>query len=122
MCIPINVNNIVYPCKSCHVNVNNKDSAAQCGIASLGFIRNVINLTTLTTNISKAQMIPGIVFLVAVKFFVLEHKKIKSSSLPSRQQTLSLKVPIETTIKKVYFHQNLLLIWLSFIINSITLL
>ena len=32
MCIPINVNNIVYPCKICHVNVNNKDSAAQCGI------------------------------------------------------------------------------------------
>ena len=32
MCIPINVNNIVYPCKIYHVNVNNKDSAAQCGI------------------------------------------------------------------------------------------
>ena len=29
MCIPIKVNNIVYPCKICHVNVNNKDSAAQ---------------------------------------------------------------------------------------------
>ena len=29
MCIPINVNNIVYPCKICHVNVNNKHSAAQ---------------------------------------------------------------------------------------------
>ena len=27
---PINVNNIVYPCKICHVNINNKDSAAQC--------------------------------------------------------------------------------------------
>ena len=32
MCIPINVNYIVYPCKICHVNVNNKDSAAQCDI------------------------------------------------------------------------------------------
>ena len=30
MCIPINVNNIVYPCNICHANVNNKDSAAQC--------------------------------------------------------------------------------------------
>ena len=29
MCIPINFNNIVYSCKICHVNVNNKDSAAQ---------------------------------------------------------------------------------------------
>ena len=38
MCIPINVNNIVYPCKICDVSVNNKDSAAQCGIPSLGFI------------------------------------------------------------------------------------
>ena len=28
MCISKNVNNIVYPCKICHVNINNKDSAA----------------------------------------------------------------------------------------------
>ena len=33
MSIPINVNIIVYPCKICHVNVNNKkESAAQCDI------------------------------------------------------------------------------------------
>ena len=32
MCISKNANNIVYSCKICHVNVNNKDSAAQCGI------------------------------------------------------------------------------------------
>ena len=32
MCTPKNVNNIVYPCKICHVNVNNKDFAAQCNI------------------------------------------------------------------------------------------
>ena len=32
MCIPIYVNNIVYYCKICHVNVNNKESAAQCNI------------------------------------------------------------------------------------------
>ena len=32
MCIFINVNNIVYPCKICHVNVSNKESAAQCDI------------------------------------------------------------------------------------------
>ena len=32
MCIPINVNNIVYSCNICHVNVNNKDPAAQCVI------------------------------------------------------------------------------------------
>ena len=32
MYVFINVNNIVYPCKICHVNVSNKDSAAQCHI------------------------------------------------------------------------------------------
>ena len=32
MCISINVNNIVYSCKICHVNVNNKGSASQCDI------------------------------------------------------------------------------------------
>ena len=32
MCISKNANNIVYPCKVCHVNVNNKDSAAQFDI------------------------------------------------------------------------------------------
>ena len=32
MCIFINVNSIVYPCKICHVNISNKDSAVQCNI------------------------------------------------------------------------------------------
>ena len=32
MCIPINVNSIIYLFKFCHVNVNNKDSAAHCDI------------------------------------------------------------------------------------------
>ena len=32
ICISINVNNIVYSCKICHVNVNNKGSASQCDI------------------------------------------------------------------------------------------
>ena len=66
-------------------------------------------------------MIHGTVSLVAVTFFLLEHKQIKTSSLPSRQQTLSLKVPIVTMIKKVYFYYNVL-ICLPYIINSITLL
>ena len=30
MCISKNANNIVCPCKICHVNVDNKGSAAQC--------------------------------------------------------------------------------------------
>ena len=46
---------------------------------------------------------PGTVFLVAVSFFLLEGKQIMTSSLPSGQQTFSLKVPIVTMIKKVYF-------------------
>ena len=45
-------------------------------------------------------MIHGTVSLVAVTFFLLEHKQIKTSSLPSQQQTLSLKVTIVTMIKK----------------------
>ena len=32
MCISRNINNVVYPCKICHLNVSNKDSAAQCDI------------------------------------------------------------------------------------------
>ena len=32
MCISKNVNDIVYPYRNCHVNVNNKDSAVQCDI------------------------------------------------------------------------------------------
>ena len=32
MCISINVNNRVYTCKICQVNVNNKDAAARCDI------------------------------------------------------------------------------------------
>ena len=49
-------------------------------------------------------MIHGTVSLVAVTFFLLEHKQINTSSLPSRQQTLSLKVTIVKMAKKVYFH------------------
>ena len=30
MYISVNVNNTVYPCKSCRINADNKDSAAQC--------------------------------------------------------------------------------------------
>ena len=66
-------------------------------------------------------MIHGTVSLVAETFFLLEHKQIQASSLPSQLQTLSLKVPIVTMIKKVYFYYNVL-ICLPYIINSITLL
>ena len=48
---------------------------------------------------SKAQMIHGTVSLVEVTFSLLEHKQIKASSLPLRQQTLSLKVPVVAMIK-----------------------
>ena len=73
MCISKNANNIVYPSKICHVNVNNKDSAAQREICQSWVHIKVINLITMTTNISKAHMSPGTVFPVAVKFFLLEH-------------------------------------------------
>ena len=32
MCIFVNVNNIVYPCKICHLDISNKELAAQCDI------------------------------------------------------------------------------------------
>ena len=121
MWIPTNVNNIVYPCKIYHLNVNNKDSVAQCDICQSWVYMKCNKLILLTTNISKAQMIHDTVSLIAVTFYLLEHKQIKTSSLPSRQQTLSLKVPIVTMIKKVYFYYNVL-ICLPYIINSITLL
>ena len=73
MCISKNINNIIYSCEVCHVNVNNKDSAAQCNICQLWVHLKCNKLITLTTNISKAQMTPGTVFLVAVKYFLLEH-------------------------------------------------
>ena len=104
MCIPINVNNIVYPWTICHVNVNNKDSAAQCDTCQSSVHRKCNKLNHINTNISKAQIIHGTVSVVAVTFFLLEHKQIKTSSLPSRQQTLSLKIAIVTMIKTVYFH------------------
>ena len=72
MCISTNANNIVYPGKICHVNVNNKDSAAQCDICQSWVHIKVINIITLTTNIFKAHMSPGTVFPDAVKFFILE--------------------------------------------------
>ena len=37
MCISININNIVYPCNICHVNVKNKDSAAPWDICQSWF-------------------------------------------------------------------------------------
>ena len=49
-------------------------------------------------------MIHSTVSLVAVTFFFLEHKQIKALSLPSQQQTLSLKASIVTMIKEIYFY------------------
>ena len=72
ICILINVNSIVYPCKICHEKINNKDYAAQCDICHMK-CNKLNHIDTLTTNISKAQMILGTVFLVAVTFFPLGH-------------------------------------------------
>ena len=46
MCVSSN-SNIVFPCKICNININNKDSAAQCDICQFWFILNLINWTTL---------------------------------------------------------------------------
>ena len=46
-------------------------------------------------------MIPGSVFLVAVKLFLIEHRQVKTLSPPSRQQIpIVTIVPIVTIIKK----------------------
>ena len=76
MCISKNVNNIVYPSKICHV----KDSAAQCDISRSWVHIKCNKLISLTTNISKAQMSPGAVFLFCSIFFHLEHQQIRTSS------------------------------------------
>ena len=71
MCISKNVNNIVYPSKICHV----KDSAAQCDISQSWVHTKCNKLISLTTNISKAQISPGTVFLVAVIFSIWNTNK-----------------------------------------------
>lgn len=73
-------------------------------------------------DICKAQKIIDTVFLVIAQIWLLEHLQIKT--LSPLQQTLlshSIEVPKETMIKKDCFHQNLLLIWLSYLLTSITL-
>ena len=95
---------MVYHCKIYHVNISDRDFAAQYDICQPWVHVKCDKHNHITTIIAKAQMSPGTVFLVAVKFFLLEHKQIKTSSLPSQQQTYSLKVQLATIIKKVYFH------------------
>ena len=103
MCIPINVNNIVYPCKICHVNANNKDSAAQCDNCQSWVHIKCNNLNHIDYKYLQGSNDPWYCLSCCSNIFPFG-KQTKTSSPPSRQQTLSLKVPIVTMIKKVYFH------------------
>ena len=87
MCIPIYINNIVYPCKICHINVDNEHSAAQCDIC-----QSWVHMKCNKPNQIDYKYLHG--SNDPWYYFLLEHKQIKTSSFPSRQQTLSLKVPI----------------------------
>ena len=72
MLISKNVNNIVYPSKICHVNVNDKDSAAQCDICQ-SWVHVKYNKLHRIDYKSKAQISPGTICLVAVNIFLLKH-------------------------------------------------
>ena len=60
--------NIVFPDKLCSKSINDWDAVIQCEV----YIWGVINLTLLSINISKDQLILGFVYHVVVQFYHLE--------------------------------------------------
>ena len=116
MCIPINVSNIVYPCEICHVNINNMIKTLQLNVifVSLGFMWNVNKLNHINYyKYLHSSNDPWYCLSCCSNIFPFATQRLQFISSP--HQTTN-------SIKKVYFHWNLLLIWLSYIINSITLL
>ena len=116
MCIPINVSNIVYPCEICLVNINNMIKTLQLNVifVSLGFMWNVNKLNHIDYyKFLQSSNDPWYCLSCCSNIFPFATQRLQFISSP--HQTTN-------SIKKVYFHWNLLLIWLSYIINSITLL
>ena len=103
MCIPINVNYGIYPCKICHVNVNNKDSAAQCDSCQSWVHMKCNNHNHIHYKYLQGSNDPWYFFSCCSNIFPFG-TQTNTLSLPSRQQTLSFKVAIVKVIKKVYFH------------------
>ena len=72
MSILIKINNIVYPCKIYHVNINNEDSAAQCDICQTWVRTECNKLNHIEYKyLQMTQMTPGTIFPVALKFSLL---------------------------------------------------
>ena len=101
MCILISVNNIAFPCKICHVNISNKDSAVQCDICQPWVHMKYNKLNHIDYKYLQGSIDPWYCLSCCSKICPFG-TLTKTSSLP--WQTLSLKVPIVTRIKKVYFH------------------
>ena len=104
MCISRKVNNIVYPCEICHVNVNNKDSAAQCDICQSWFHMKCNKLNHIDYKCHQGSNEPWYCLSCCSNIFPFGTLTNKDS-IPSITNSLSLnKVPRVTMIMKVCFH------------------
>ena len=82
MCISKNVNNIVYPCKICHVNGNNKDPAAQCDICQSWVHVKCNKLNHIDYKYLQGPNEPWYCLSCCSKIFHFETQQIRTSSLP----------------------------------------
>ena len=120
MCILADVNKIVYPCKMCHVNVNNKYSVAHCGIC-----QSWVHMKRHKLNHIDCKYLQGLSdswYCLSCRCKIFPFATPTDEDFNSSITSLSLKEPIELMIKKVYFHHYHPLIWLSCIISSNILL
>ena len=68
-CLP--QSHLIFPCKICNKNVNDKDHAIQCVYVTLGLKLSVTILIILIINICKVTMILSIVLLAQAQYFLL---------------------------------------------------
>ena len=111
MCISKYVNNIAYPCKICHVNVNNKDSLVQFDICQSWVHIKCNKLNLIDYKYLQGSNEPWYCLSCCRKVFPFGTLANKNF-IPSITNSFN-KVP---RVMKVCFHWNLLT-WLSCIIN-----
>ena len=110
MCISKNINNIVYPYKICHVNVNNRDSAAQCDICQSWVHIKYNKLNHIDYKYLEGSNEPWYCLSCCSKIFSFGTLTNKDF-IPSISNSLNN----EPRVMKVCFHYNLPLIWLLYI-------
>ena len=110
MCISKNVNNIVYPYKIYHVNVNNRDSAAQCDICQSWAHINCNKLNHIDYKYLEGSNEPWYCLSCCSKIFPFGTLTNKDF-IPSISNSLNN----EPRVIKVCFYYNLPLIWLLYI-------